>query len=65
MFRPNPANIRFSSERVLVFIRSMRFCNYGEISSSVALIITIIGTVAVGGGFSDVGVVLTGGVVLP
>ena len=50
MFRPNPAIIRFSSERVSVFIRSMRLCNDGEISSSVVLIITIIKTVAWGGG---------------
>ena len=41
MFRPNPAIIRFSSERVSVFIRSMLLCNDGEISSSVGLIITI------------------------
>ena len=50
MFRPNPAIIRFSSERVSVFIRSMRLCNDGEISSSVGLIITIIETVAGEGG---------------
>ena len=31
MFRPNPAIISFSSERVSVFIKSMRFCNDGEI----------------------------------
>ena len=42
MFRPIPAIIRFSSERVLVFIRFMRLCNDGEISSSVVLIITTI-----------------------
>ena len=42
MFRPIPAIIRFSSERVSVFIRSMRLCNDGEISSSVVLIITTI-----------------------
>jgi len=42
MFRPIPATIRFSSERVLVFIRFMRLCNDGEISSSVVLIITTI-----------------------
>ena len=46
MFRPDPAIIRFSSERVSVFIRSMRLCKDGEISSSVGLIITIIVTVA-------------------
>ena len=50
MFRPVPAIIRFSSERVSVFIKSMRLCNDGEISSSVGLIITIIETVAVEGG---------------
>ena len=49
MFRPNPAIIRFSSERVSVCIRSVRLCNDGEISSSVVLIITIIETVAGGG----------------
>ena len=42
----------------------MRLCNDGEISSSVVLIITIIETVA-GGGFCNVGIVLTWGVVLP
>jgi len=42
MFRPVPAIIRFTSERVLVFIRFMRLCNNGEISSSVAVIITTI-----------------------
>ena len=50
MFRPNPAIIRFSFERASVFIRSMRLCNDGEISSSVVLIITIIETVAGEGG---------------
>ena len=50
MFRPNPAIIRFSSERVSVFIRSMQLCNDGEISSSVVLIITVIETVAGVGG---------------
>ena len=44
MFWPNPAIIRFPSERVSVFIRSMRLCNDGEISSSVVLIITVIET---------------------
>jgi len=29
MFRPIPAIVRFSSERVLVFIRFMRLCNDG------------------------------------
>ena len=53
MFRPNPAIIRFSSERVPVFTRSTRLCNDGEISSSVVMIISIIVTVAEGcGGFS-------------
>jgi len=42
MFRPIPAIIMFSSERVLVFIRFMRLCNDGEISSSVIVIITTI-----------------------
>ena len=46
MFRPNPATSKFSSERVSVFIRSMRLCNDGEISSIVVLIIIIIETVA-------------------
>jgi len=40
MFRPIPDIIRFSSERVLVFIRFMWLCNDGEISSSVVLVIT-------------------------
>jgi len=40
MFRPIPAIIRFSSERVLVFIIFMRLCNDGENSSSVVLIPT-------------------------
>ena len=35
MFRPIPAIIRFSSERVLAFIRFMWLCDDGEISSSV------------------------------
>jgi len=42
MFRPIPAIIRFSSERVLVFIRFIRLCNDGKISSSAVLIITSI-----------------------
>jgi len=42
MFWPIPAIIRFSSERVLVFIRFIRLCNDGEISSSVVLVITTI-----------------------
>ena len=63
MFRPIPATIRFSSERVSVFIRSMLLCKDGEISSSVVLIITLIENVAAG--FCNVGIVLTGSVVLP
>jgi hypothetical protein len=35
MFLPIPAIIRFSSERVSVFTRSVRLCNDCEISSSV------------------------------
>jgi len=49
MFRPIPAIIRFSSERVLVFIRFMRLCNDGEISS-VVLVITAIKRRGWGGG---------------
>jgi len=41
MFRPTPAIIRFSSERVLVFITFMRLCNDGEISSVVLIVTTI------------------------
>jgi len=48
MFRPIPAIIRFSSERVLVFIRFMQLCNDGEISSPVVLIITTINLYATG-----------------
>ena len=62
MFRPIPAIIRFSSERVLVFIRFMRLCNDGEISSSVVLIIINIKRRGWGGGvFCNVGIVLTWG----
>jgi len=50
MFRPIPANIRLSSERVLVFIRFMRLCNDGEISSSVVFIIITIKRHGCGGG---------------
>ena len=50
MFRPNPAIIRFSSERVSVFIKSTRLCKDGEISLSVGLIITIIETLGGKGG---------------
>ena len=35
MFRPIPAIIRFTSERVSVFTRSVRLCDDDEISSSV------------------------------
>jgi len=60
MFRPIPAIIRFSSERVLVFIRFMRLYNDGEISSSVVLIVTTITRRGwVGGVFCNVGIVLT------
>jgi len=51
MFRPIPAIIRFSSKRVLVFIRFMRLRNDGEISSSVVLIITAIKRRGLRGGF--------------
>jgi len=66
MFRPIPAIIGFTSERVLVFMRFMRLCNDGEISSSVVLIITTIKRRGwVGGGvFCNVGIVLTWGAVL-
>ena len=37
MFQPIPAIVRFSSERVSVFIRSVWLCNDGEISSSVVI----------------------------
>ena len=46
MFRPIPAIIRFSFERVLVIIRFMRLCHDGEISSSVVFIITAINLLA-------------------
>jgi len=62
MFRPIPAIIMFSSERVLVFIRFMWLCNDGEISSSVVLIVTAIKRRGLGGGvFCNVGIVLTWG----
>ena len=65
MFRPIPVIIRFSSERGLVFIRFMRLCNNGEISSSVALINTTIKRRGwEGGGFCNVGIVLTWGAML-
>jgi len=50
MFQHIPASIRFSSERVLVFIRFMRLCNDGEISSSVVLVIITIKRCGWGGG---------------
>jgi len=66
MFQLIPAIIGLSSERVLVFIRFMRLCNDGEISSSVVLgfwLLLLLRDVA-GGGFGNVGIVLTGGAVL-
>ena len=63
MFQPNAVIIRFPSERVSIFVRSMRLCNDCEISSSVGFIITIIETLA-GEGVCDVGIVLTWVVVL-
>ena len=50
MFRPILVIIRFSSERVLVFVIFMQLCNDGEISSSVVLIITTIKRRGCGGG---------------
>jgi len=50
MFRPIPAIVGFTSERVLVFIRFMRLCSDGEISSSVVLIVTAIKRRGWGGG---------------
>jgi len=41
MFRPIPVIIRFASERVFVFIRFMRLCNDGEISSVILIVTTI------------------------
>jgi len=65
MFRPIPAIIRFTPEIVLIFIRFMRLCNDGEISSSEVLIITTIKRRGCGGGvFSNVGIVLRWGVML-
>ena len=59
MFRPNPAIIRITSERVLVFIRFMRLCNDGEISSFVVAIITNIKRRGWGEGvFCNVGIFL-------
>ena len=60
MFRPIPAIIRFSSERVLLFIRFIRLCNNSEISSSVVLFITTIKRRGCGWGgvFCNVGIVL-------
>ena len=62
MFRPIPAIIRFSSERVLVFISFMWLRTDGEISSSVVLVITTIKRS--GWGFCNVGIVLTWGAML-
>jgi len=63
MFRPILAIIRFSSERVLVFIRFMRLRNDSEISSSVVLVVTTIKRRGWGEGggcvFCNVGIVLT------
>jgi len=64
MFRPIPAIIRFSSERVLVFITFMRLCNDGEMSSYVVLIIITIKRRGLGGGYCNVCIVLTGGAML-
>jgi len=64
MFRPIPAIIRFSSERVLAFIRFMRLRNDGEISSSVVVIITTIKGRGWGAGVCNVGIVLTWGAML-
>ena len=67
MFRHIPVIIRFSSERLLVFIRFMPLCNDGEVSSSVVLIITTIKRRGWGGGrgeFCGVGIVLTWGAML-
>jgi len=59
MFLPIPAIIRFSSERILVFIRFMWLCNNGEISLSVVLVITAIKRRGWEGGvFCNVGIVL-------
>jgi len=49
MFRHIPAIIRFTSERVLVFIRFKRLCNDGEISSFVVLIYITITRRGLGG----------------
>ena len=62
-FRPIPAIFRFSSERVLVFMKFMRLCNNGEISSYVILVIPTIKRRG-WGGFCNVGIVLTGGAML-
>jgi len=42
MFRSVPAIIRFTSERVLVFIGFMWLCSDGEISSFVVMITTTV-----------------------
>ena len=62
MFRPIPAIIRFSSERL--FTGSMRLCNDGEISSAVVFDQYYYYKAQWGGRFCNVGVVLTGGLVL-
>jgi len=49
MFRSIPAIIRFTSERIFVFIRFLRLYNDGEILSSVVWIITIIKVTCSGG----------------
>ena len=64
MFRPIPAIIRFSSERVLVFIRFMRLRKDGEISSSVVLVFKRRGWGVGERVFCNVGIVLTGGAML-
>jgi len=63
-FRRIPAIIRFSSERVLVFIRFMRLCKDGEISPSVVLVFTTIKRRVWVGVFCNVGIVLTWGAML-
>ena len=64
MFRPVPGIIRFSSERVSVFTRSVQLCNDSEISSSVVFDYYYYYKAQWGGRFCNVGVVLTGGLVL-
>jgi len=51
MFRHIPAIVRFTPQRVLVFIGFMGLCNDGEISSSVVfLLLPLLRDVAGGGG---------------